>query len=135
MTDTEIRDLLLAVRTIAVVGLSERPERDSHRVSAYLQRQGYRIIPVNPALKTVLGETCFASLRDVPVKIDLVDVFRRPEFVPGIVEDTIALGTPALWLQDGVVHEEAADRARRAGLKVVMDACTMREHVRLVARR
>ena len=131
MNEAEIRDLLRAAKVIAVVGISDRPDRDSHRVAAYLQRHGYRIVPVNPALKEVLGEVCRASLRDIPGKVDLVDVFRRPEFVPAIVEDAIAIGAPAIWLQDGVVHEEAAERARRAGLAVVMDDCTMRQHLRL----
>lgn len=132
MTDAEIRDLLAAARTIAVVGLSDDPARDSYRVAAYLQRHGYRIVPVNPKLQRVLGETCYPGLRDVPQKVDLVDVFRRAEFVPAIVEDTIAIGAPALWLQDGVVHEEAAARARAAGLRVVMDDCILRRHYALL---
>ncbi len=131
MTDAAIRDLLKGSRTIAVVGLSDNPDRDSHRVSAYLQRAGYRIIPVNPALTEVLGEKCFASLRDIKEPVDLVDVFRRSEFVPPIVDDAIAIGAKAVWMQDGVVHEEAAERARAAGLAVVMDDCTMRRHYQL----
>ena len=131
MTDPEIRALLLSTRTIAVVGISDRADRDSHRVAGYLQRAGYRIFPVNPGLEEVLGLKCLPSLRDVPEKIDLVDVFRRSEFVPGVVDDAIAIGAKAIWLQDGVVHEEAAAKARAAGLLVVMDDCTMRRHFQL----
>ncbi len=131
MNDAEIRDLLLRSRTIAVVGLSDRPDRDSHRVSSYLQRAGYRIIPVNPALTEVLGEKCFASLRDIQEPVDLVDIFRRSDFVAPIVDDAIAIGAKAVWMQDGVVDEDAAKRARAAGLAVVMDDCTMRRHFQL----
>lgn len=132
MTDPEIRELLVKAKTIAVVGISDKPDRDSHRVAAYLKRAGYRVIPVNPGLTEVLGEKCFASLRDVKEKIDLVDVFRRSEFVPPVVDDAIAVGAKAVWMQDGVVHEEAAAKARAAGLAVVMDDCTMRRHFQLV---
>jgi predicted CoA-binding protein len=132
VNDADIRSLLQSVRTIAVVGISDRPDRDSHRVAAYLKNAGYTIVPVNPGLAEVLGEKCWPSLRDVPARVDLVDVFRRPEFVPPIVEDAIAIGARALWLQDGVVHEEAAARAAAAGLAVVMDDCTMRRHFQLV---
>lgn len=132
MTDEEIRALLTTSRTIAVVGISDRPERDSHRVASYLKSAGYRIIPVNPGLEEVLGEKCWPSLREVPEKIDLVDVFRRSEFVPPVIDDAIAIGAKAVWLQDGVYHKEAADRARAAGLQVVMDDCTMRRHFQLV---
>jgi predicted CoA-binding protein len=127
-TPEEIRDILKSARVIAVVGLSDKPDRDSHRVAAYMQRAGYRIIPVNPAVKEVLGEKSYASLRDVPQKIDVVDIFRKPEAVPEIVEDAIAVGAKVVWMQEGIVHNEAADRARAAGLKVVMDRCVMREH-------
>lgn len=132
MTDDEIRTLLTSTRTIAVVGISDRPERDSHRVAAYLKSAGYRIFPVNPGLTEVLGEKCWPTLREVPEKIDLVDVFRRTEFLPPIVEDAIAIGAKALWMQDSVNHAEAAARARAAGLKVVVDDCTMRRHFQLV---
>lgn len=124
----EIRDILRTARTIAVVGLSDKPDRDSYRVAAYLQRAGYRIIPVNPAVGEVLGEKSYAGLRDVPEKIDVVDVFRRADAVPGIVADAIAVGAKVVWMQDGIVHNEAADQARAAGLRVVMSKCMLREH-------
>ena len=123
-----IGDLLRKVKTIAVVGLSSRPLRPSHGVSQYMQQQGYRIIPVNPHIQSALGESSYASLKDVPENIDLVDIFRRSEFVPEIVEQAIALKIPAVWMQEGVVHEQAAEKARRAGLFVVMDRCILKEH-------
>ena len=123
-----IGDLLKRIKTIAVVGLSDSPLRPSYGVSAYMQSQGYRIIPVNPKIKGALGEKAVASLADVGERIDLVDVFRRSEFVPEIVEEAIRLKTPAIWLQEGVVHEEAAERARRAGIFIVMDRCILKEH-------
>jgi predicted CoA-binding protein len=127
----QIRELLRTTRTIAVVGLSDNPARPSHGVAAYLKRQGYRIIPVNPAVKEVLGEKAYSRLEDVPDKIDVVDVFRRSEHVPEIVDSAIAIGATAVWMQDGVVHEEAAARARAAGLFVVMDRCMLRDHAYL----
>jgi predicted CoA-binding protein len=129
--DEEIRELLQRVRTIAVVGLSPRTNRPSHGVAAQMQRFGYRIIPVRPAVDTVLGEKAYASLREVPDQFDLVDVFRAPEYVDQIVEECIALGAPAIWLQEGVVNIPAAERARQAGLIVVMDRCVYREYLRL----
>jgi len=129
--DEEIRGLLRRVRTIAVVGLSPRTNRPSHGVAAQMQRFGYRIIPVRPAVDAVLGEKAYASLREVPDKFDLVDVFRAPEYVDQIVEECIALGAPAIWLQEGVVNIPAAERARQAGLIVVMDRCVYREYLRL----
>ncbi|HSW52920.1 MAG TPA: CoA-binding protein [Sulfuricaulis sp.] len=129
--DEEIRELLRRVRTIAVVGLSPRTNRPSHGVAAQMQRFGYRIIPVRPAVDAVLGEQAYASLREVPDRFDLVDVFRAPEYVDRIVEECIALGAPAIWLQEGVVNIPAAERARQAGLTVVMDRCVYREYLRL----
>lgn len=123
-----LRRLLQETKTIAVVGLSPRPDRPSHEVATYLQRAGYRIIPVNPACEEVLGEKCYPSLREIPVPIDLVDVFRRPEDVMPIVEDAITIGARALWLQLGVIAPQAAARAEEAGLKVVMDRCTKIDH-------
>lgn len=123
-----ITDLLKKAKTIAVVGLSSSPLRPSYGVSAYLQGQGYRIIPVNPEIKGALGEKAYASLSAVSEKIDIVDVFRRPEFVPDIVEEAIKLKLPAIWLQEGVIHEAAAQKARKAGLLVVMDRCILKEH-------
>jgi hypothetical protein len=129
--DEEIRELLQRVRSIAVVGLSPRTNRPSHGVAAQMQRFGYRIIPVRPAADTVLGEKAYASLREVPDQFDLVDVFRAPEYVDQIVEECIALGAPAIWLQEGVVNIPAAERARQAGLTVIMDRCVYREYLRL----
>ena len=120
--------ILESARTIAVVGLSPDPRRPSHGVARYLQRAGYRIIPVNPNIDEVLGERAYSSLREVPERVDVVDVFRRSEFVGPIVDDAIAMRAHALWLQDGVIDEPAADRARAAGLDVVMDDCMMRRH-------
>jgi predicted CoA-binding protein len=125
-----ITELLKQARTIAVVGLSSSPLRPSYGVAAYLQTQGYRIIPVNPEIKGALGEKAYASLREVPEKIDIVDVFRRSEFVPQVVEEAIAINAPAIWMQEGVVHEQAAEKARRAGIFVVMDRCILKEHRR-----
>jgi hypothetical protein len=124
----EVRALLKDAHTIAVVGLSDKPDRDSYHVAAYLQKQGYRIIPVNPAVSEVLGEKAYPSLRDVPEKIDVVDIFRRPDAVPAIVEDAIAIGAGAVWMQEGIVHNAAADTARAAGLQVVMNKCLLKEH-------
>ena len=129
--DDEIARLLQRVRSIAVVGLSPRTNRPSHGVAAQMQRFGYRIIPVRPAVDSVLGEKACATLREVPEKFDLVDVFRAPEYVDAIVEDCIALGAPAIWLQEGVVNIPAAERARQAGMTVVMDRCIYREYLRL----
>jgi predicted CoA-binding protein len=123
-----IADLLKGAKTIAVVGLSSNPMRPSHGVSAYLQSQGYRIIPVNPQIEECLGEKAYASLLDVPDKIDIVDVFRRPEFVEQIVDQAIRLKVPAVWMQEGVIHQAAAEKARKAGIFVVMDRCILKEH-------
>jgi predicted CoA-binding protein len=126
----EITELLKHAKTIAVVGLSDSPLRPSHGVAAYMQTQGYRIIPVNPTIKGALGEKAVGSLSEIQEKIDIVDVFRRPEGVPGIVDEAIKLGVPAVWLQEGVIHEEAAAKARKAGIFVVMDKCILKEHRR-----
>lgn len=123
-----IYELLARVKTIAVVGLSDSPLRPSHGVSAYMQSHGYRIIPVNPQITEALGEDSYPSLLDVPEKIDLVDVFRRPEYVDEIVEQAIRLKIPAIWLQEEVINERAAEKARQAGLFVVMDQCILKEH-------
>jgi len=124
----DIRKLLTNAKTIAVVGLSNSPLRPSHGVSAYLQSHGYRIIPVNPQIKGALGEKAVATLSAIHEKIDIVDVFRRSEFVPEIVDEAIHLKLPVLWLQEGVIHEEAAAKARQAGIFVVMDHCILKEH-------
>ena len=117
-----IHDLLQS-KTIAVVGLSDDPMKSSNSVSAHMQRKGYRILPVNPSLETVLGEKCYPSLSALPIKPDLVNVFRLPKFIPAIVDEMIALGLPAIWVQQGIVNEEAAAKAEANGIKVVMDRC------------
>ena len=126
-----IPDLLRKSRTIAVVGLSSKKFRPSYGVAEYMQEQGYRIIPVNPNESEVLGEKTYRSIDDVPEHIDIVDIFRRSEFVGPIVESAIRVGANAIWMQEGVVHEEAAQKARDAGLAVVMDRCILKEHMRL----
>lgn len=126
----EIRRLLQESETIAVVGLSSSPMRPSFGVASYLQHAGYKVIPVNPNEKSVLGERAVARLEDIREKVDIVDVFRRSEFVSGIAESAISIGAKALWLQEGVVDEEAAKRARGAGLFVAMDVCILKEHAK-----
>jgi len=129
-TEAEVDEILRDSRVIAVVGLSPRPERDSFHVSLYMKNQGYRIIPINPNYPSALGERSYASLRDIGEPVDLVNVFRRSEAVSEVVEDAIAIGAKAVWMQEGVVHNAAADRARRAGLRVVMNQCLLKEHRR-----
>jgi hypothetical protein len=124
----QIGELLKNARNIAVVGLSDSPLRPSHGVAAYMQSQGYRIFPVNPAITDALGEPSYGSLLDVKEKIDVVNIFRRPEFVPAVVDQAIQLKVPAIWMQEGVIHEQAAEKARRAGIFVVMDRCILKEH-------
>jgi hypothetical protein len=123
-----ITELLKRAKTIAVVGLSGSPLRPSHGVSAYMQSHGYRIIPVNPRIQEALGEKSYASLLDVPEKIDIVNIFRRREFVEDIVDEAIALEIPAIWMQEEVIHEKAAEKARKAGIFVVMDRCILQDH-------
>jgi len=123
-----ITEILKRAKTIAVVGLSDSPLRPSHGVAAYLQTQGYRIIPVNPQIQTSLGEKAYPSLLDVPEKIDIVDIFRRPEFVEEVVDQAIQLKTPTVWMQEEIIHEKAAQKARQAGIFVVMDRCILLEH-------
>lgn len=124
----EIRDILRQAKTIAVVGLSDNPERTSHSVSKAMQAQGYRIIPVNPNADTVLGETSFASLKDVDVPIDIVNVFRRSEHTPPIAREAVEIGAKVFWLQLGIVNMEAEKIAREGGLTVIMDRCIKVEH-------
>ena len=119
----DIDKVLETCKTVAVVGLSPRPERDSNGVAAYIQEHGYRIIPVNPAAEEILGEKCYADLASIPEPVDVVDIFRRSEEVPAIVADAIKIGARAVWMQKGVVSEEGADLAHTAGLTVVMDEC------------
>ncbi|MGA2272238.1 MAG: CoA-binding protein [Bryobacteraceae bacterium] len=126
-----IADILGSARTIAIVGLSAKRFRPSHGVAEYLQRAGYRIIPVNPNITEVLGEKSYPSLDAVPEPVDIVDIFRRSEHVPEIVEAAIRKGAKTIWMQEGVVHEDAARRAESAGLAVIMDRCILKEHRRL----
>lgn len=123
-----IAELLQSSRTIAVVGLSSKIFRPSFEVARYMQSAGYRIIPVNPRESEILGQRAYAQLEGIPEKVDIVDIFRRSEFVPEIVEAAIGIGARAVWMQEGVVHAKAAARARRAGLFVVMDLCILKEH-------
>jgi len=123
-----IRELLAAAKTIAVVGLSGSPLRPSHGVSAYMQSHGYKIIPVNPNIAEALGEKSYASLVDVPEKIDIVNIFRRPEFVEEVVDQAIQLKVLAVWMQEEVINERAAKKAREAGIFVAMDLCILKEH-------
>jgi hypothetical protein len=125
-----ITNLLQEAKTIAVVGLTDSPVRPSYGVSGYMQSQGYRIVPVNPLIEESLGEKAYGSLLDVPEKIDIVNIFRRPDAVPEIVDQAIQLKVPAIWMQEGVIHEEAAQKARDAGIFVVMDRCILKEHRR-----
>ncbi len=123
-----ITDLLKRVGTIAIVGLSDSPLRPSHGVAAYMQSQGYHIIPVNPKIEEALGEKSYRSLLEVREKIDIVDIFRRPEYVEEIVDQAIRLEIPAIWMQEEVINEKAAEKARQAGIFVVMDQCILKEH-------
>ena len=126
--------ILNSSRTIAVVGLSSKPDRPSYKVASYLKGQGYQIIPVNPTEKGILGEPCYPDLSSVPGAVDAVDIFRRAEDVPPIIEEAIRIGARAVWMQEGVINEDAASRARAAGLTVVMDKCMRKEHLRLRGR-
>lgn len=130
--DVAIKALLGGIKTIAVLGLSPKPERPSHGVARALQRFGYRIVPVRPAVNAVLGEQAYARLADIPFPVDLVDVFREAAALPGIVDECLAIGAPAIWVQEGIVHEAAAERARAAGLTVVMDRCIYKDYLRLM---
>jgi predicted CoA-binding protein len=123
-----VMDLLKRARNIAVVGLSSSPLRPSHGVAAYMQTQGYHIIPVNPTIEEALGEKSYPSLLDVPENIDIVNIFRRPEHVDEIVDQAIQLKVPAIWMQEEVINEKAADKARKAGIFVIMDQCILKEH-------
>jgi predicted CoA-binding protein len=125
-----ITALLQSAKTIAVVGLTDTPIRPSYGVSHYMQSQGYRIIPVNPNITEWEGTKAYPSLLDVPEKIDIVNVFRRSEFVPEVVEQAIQIKAPVVWMQEGVAHHEAAERARQAGIFVVMDRCILKEHIK-----
>jgi uncharacterized protein len=129
-----IQRVLHSARTIAIVGLSANPLRASYFVGYYLKRHGYRVIPVNPRESEILGETCYASLRDVPVPVDIVDVFRTPDALPGIAREAVAIGAGALWCQFGVINEEGAQIAEDGGMTVIMDRCLKVEHARYLGR-
>jgi predicted CoA-binding protein len=131
-SEDELRTLLKTIKTIAIVGLSPKTDRPSYRVAAGLQKLGYRVVPVHPLAEEILGEKVYASLREIPFAVDLVDVFRDPEHIAPIVDDAIVIAASRLWLQDGVVNEAEAQRAQAAGLQVVMDRCVWRDAVALL---
>jgi hypothetical protein len=124
-------EILKTCNSVAIVGLSNNPERASNHVGIYLRDKGYKIFPVNPAEKIVIGEICYPDLASIPEKIDVVDIFRRSEDVPQIVKDAVKCGAKAVWMQEGVINQAAADEAAKAGLKVVMNKCMFKEHSRL----
>jgi hypothetical protein len=124
-------ELLKTAKTVAVVGISAKEDRDSHKVAKYLKDHGYKVIPVNPKLQQVLGEPCYPDLKAVPEHIDVVDIFRSTDAIPGIVDEAIAVGADSVWMQFGLIHNEAAEKARKAGLSVVMNRCMKIEHTRL----
>jgi hypothetical protein len=134
MSDAELIQLFKDTKTIAVVGLSDRPGRASLGVARFLQRQKFRVIPVNPTYSEVLGEKCYARVQDIPETVDIVDIFRRPEFVPEVVADAIGKRPRCIWMQEGVIHPEAAKMAEEAGIPVVMDQCILKELSRLLPR-
>ncbi len=130
-TPDEIAEILRSAKVIAVIGASLKPERPSHWISVYLKEQGYRVIPVNPGLTEVLGDKCYKTLADVPEPVDIVDIYRDPSAVPGIVDEAIAKKAKVIWMQEGIVHNAAADKARQAGLRVIMNKCIYKEHANL----
>lgn len=130
--DQMMKDILLSAKTIASVGLSSNQEKESYWIVLYLKEQGYRIIPVNPTADEILGEKAYPDLESIPEKIDVVQVFRKPEDVPPVVDSAIKVGAKVVWMQEGIVHEGAAQKAREAGLQVVMDACMRMTHRRLI---
>lgn len=127
-SDDEIKQILSTAKIIAVVGLSAKPEQYSYKVADYLKKQGYRIIPVNPTIAETLSEKAYPNLQDIPEKVDIVDIFRKPEAISEIVDSAIQIGVKVVWMQEGIVNNAAADKARNAGLKVVMDKCIMKQH-------
>ena len=131
-SDQELKNILLSAKTVASVGLSGNQQKESYWIAAYLQEQGYRVIPVNPTATEILGEEAYPDLGSVPEKIDVVQIFRKPEDVPPVVDDAIKAGAKVVWMQEGIVNHEAAQKAREAGLEVVMDACMRATHRRLI---
>jgi predicted CoA-binding protein len=132
VSETAEARILRNYRTVAVVGISADQERPSHRIARYLKEHGYRVIPVNPREKEVLGERCYPDLCSIPEPIEIVEVFRRSRFVPRVVAEAIYAGAKVVWMQEGIVHEAAARRAREAGMEVVMDRCMMNEHRKMI---
>jgi uncharacterized protein len=130
--DSILKEILLSAKTIASVGLSSNPDKESYRIATYLKAQGYRVIPVNPTASEIMGETSYPDLQSVPEKIDVVQIFRKPEDVPPVVDDAIKASAKVIWMQEGIVHEEAAEKARQAGLQVVMDTCMRVAHRTLI---
>jgi predicted CoA-binding protein len=127
-----LKEILQSSKTIASVGLSSNPNKESYQIASYLKAQGYRVIPVNPTASEIMGETSYPDLQSVPEKIDVVQIFRKPEDVPPVVDDAIQAGAKVIWMQEGIVHEEAAEKARKAGLQVVMDTCMRVAHRSLI---
>jgi predicted CoA-binding protein len=132
LSSEEIMAILKKYKTVAVVGLSPKPQRDSHKVAKYLQENSYMVVPVNPGQKEILGEKCYPNLKSIPFPIDLVDIFRKPEAIPPVVEDAIEIGAKVVWMQLGLAHNQAADKARKAGLQVVMNKCIKIEHINVL---
>ena len=130
--DQMMKEILLSAKTVASVGLSSNQQKESFGIASYLKEQGYRIIPVNPTANEILGEKAYPDLSSIPEKVDVVQVFRKPEDVPPVVDEAIKIGAKVVWMQEGITHEEAAQKAREAGLQVVMDACMRGTHRRLV---
>ncbi|WKZ46538.1 MAG: CoA-binding protein [Anaerolineales bacterium] len=131
-SEKEMKEILLSAKTVASVGLSSNPAKESFGIVQYLKDQGYKIIPVNPTATEIMGEKAYPDLSSVPVSVDIVQVFRKPEDVPPVVDEAIKIGAKVVWMQEGIVHEEAAQKAREAGLKVVMDACMRATHRHLI---
>ena len=131
--DEEIKEILKKNKVVAVVGLSPKPERDSHKVAKYLQDHGYRIVPVRPKAKEILGEQAYASLKDIPFPVEVVDIFRKVDAIPGIVDEAIDIGAKVVWMQLGLAENQSAHKAREAGLQVVMNKCLKIEHSRYLA--
>jgi uncharacterized protein len=127
------REILKSCQVVAIVGLSSKTDRPSNRVGRFLKEKGYKVIPVNPAEKTILEEACYPDLSSIPVKVDVVNIFRRSEDVLPIIDECLKIGAKAVWMQEGVINEEAARKARDAGLKVVMDKCMLKEYNRLIS--
>lgn len=132
VTDEKVAELLKKAKTVAIVGISHKEHRDSHKVAKYMKEHGYKVVPVNPKYNEVLGEPCYPDLKSVPEHIDLVDIFRSIEAIPAIVDEAIAVGADSVWMQLGLAHDEAAEKARNNGLTVVMNKCTKIEHHRLI---